>query len=169
MGGCVERYGPCFSFLTLPQVYYAGLGHRFPQRYPDYQLLDQQKGLERALDMNVYDSERIFHPDYDDFGETAFGCGGLYITKRSLWNLVRQDEALFHCEWEDISFGLDCQRRGLPLVSTSPPSRSPQQLTPCCLPVCIRLKRRGGESAANCTSSPARNPRRAARQTSSSR
>jgi hypothetical protein len=110
----LKASGPCFSFLTLPQVYYAGIGHRFPQRYPDYQLLDQQKGLERALELNIYDSDRIFHPEYDDFGETAFCCGGLYITKRSLWNLVRQDEALFHCEWEDISFGLDCQRRGLP-------------------------------------------------------
>ena len=62
----------------------------------------------------VYDADRVFHPDYDDFSETAFCCGGLYLARRSLWNLVRQDEALFHCEWEDISFGLECQRRGLP-------------------------------------------------------
>lgn len=107
-------YGPCFAFVTLPQVYHAGVGHRFPQRYPDYQVLNQRQGLDGALHANVYDSERVFHPEYDDFAETAFCCGGLYIAKRSLWTQVRQDEALFHCEWEDVSFGLDCQRRGLP-------------------------------------------------------
>src|SRR5262249_46783877 len=59
-------------------------------------------------------ADRVGHPDYDDFAETAFCCGGLYIARRSLWNLVRQNEALYHCEWEDISFGLECQRRGMP-------------------------------------------------------
>ena len=68
----------------------------------------------RALASGVYDADRVFHPAYDDFSETAFCCGGLYLARRSLWNLVRQNEALFHCEWEDISFGLECQRRGLP-------------------------------------------------------
>ncbi len=107
-------YGACYSFVTFPQVYYADTGNHFAQRYPDYQLLDQHGGIDAAMDSGVYDADRVFHPDYDDFSETAFCCGGLYIARRSLWNLVRQDEALFHCEWEDVSFGLDCQRRGLP-------------------------------------------------------
>jgi len=110
----LSTYGPCYSFLTFPQVYYAGIDKQFPQRYPDYQLLAQDRGIEGALATGVYDADRVFHPDYDDFSETAFCCGGLYLARRSLWNLVRQDEALFHCEWEDISFGLECQRRGLP-------------------------------------------------------
>jgi hypothetical protein len=110
----IDAYGPCYSFLTFPQVYYAGLDKRFPQRYPDYQLLAQERGILGALASRVYDADRVFHPDYDDFAETAFCCGGLYLARRSLWNLVRQDEALFHCEWEDITFGLECQRRGLP-------------------------------------------------------
>ena len=110
----LSTYGPCYSFLTFPQVYYAGVDNQFPQRYPDYQLLAQDRGIQGALATSVYDADRVFHPDYDDFSETAFCCGGLYLARRSLWNLVRQDEALFHCEWEDISFGLECQRRGLP-------------------------------------------------------
>ena len=110
----LDAYGACFSFLTFPQVYYAAVEKQFPQRYPDYQLLAQERGIQGALSSGVYDPERVFHPDYDDFSETAFCCGGLYLAKRSLWNLVRQDEALYHCEWEDISFGLECQRRGLP-------------------------------------------------------
>ena len=110
----LSTYGQCYSFLTFPQVYYAGVGNQFPQRYPDYQLLSQDRGIHGALATSVYDADRVFHPDYDDFSETAFCCGGLYLARRSLWNLVRQDEALFHCEWEDISFGLECQRRGLP-------------------------------------------------------
>lgn len=110
----LKAYGPCFSFVTCPQVYYAGNGRQFPQRYPDYQLLDQHRGLGGAMRWSVYDSERVYHPEYDDFSETAFCCGGLYFAKRSLWNHVRQDEALYHCEWEDITFGLDCQRRGMP-------------------------------------------------------
>jgi hypothetical protein len=110
----LNHYGPCYSFTTFPQVYFADLQRQFPQRYPDYQLLAQERGIERALATGVYDADRVFHPAYDDFAETAFCCGGLYIARRSLWNLVRQDEALFHCEWEDISFGLECQRRGMP-------------------------------------------------------
>jgi hypothetical protein len=110
----LNAYGPCYSFLTFPQVYYAGVEQHFPQRYPDYQLLAQEQGIQGALLSGVYDADRIFHPDYDDFSETAFCCGGLYLARRSLWNLVRQNEALFHCEWEDVSFGLECQRRGLP-------------------------------------------------------
>ena len=110
----LDAYGQCYSFLTFPQVYYAGLHKQFPQRCPDYQLLAQDHGIHGALATGVYDADRVFHPDYDDFSETAFCCGGIYLARRSLWNLVRQNEALFHCEWEDISFGLECQRRGLP-------------------------------------------------------
>ena len=71
-------------------------------------------GLDGARESSVYDSERIVHPGYDDFSETAFCCGGLYLAKRSLWNRVGQDESLYHCEWEDVTFGLECQRRGMP-------------------------------------------------------
>lgn len=110
----LDAYGQCYSFLTFPQVYYAGIDKQFPQRYPDYQVLNQDRGIHGALATGVYDADRVFHPDYDDFSETAFCCGGIYLARRSLWNLVRQNEALFHCEWEDISFGLECQRRGLP-------------------------------------------------------
>ena len=110
----LSAYGQCYSFLTFPQVYYAGVERQFPQRYPDYQLLAQDRGIQGALASGVYDADRVFHPAYDDFSETAFCCGGLYLARRSLWNLVRQNESLFHCEWEDISFGLECQRRGLP-------------------------------------------------------
>jgi hypothetical protein len=110
----LDEYGQCYSFLTFPQVYYAGVDRQFPLRYPDYQLLAQQHGIEGSLETAVYDAHRVFCPDYDDFSETSFCSGGLYLARRSLWNLVRQDEALDHSEWEDISFGLECQRRGLP-------------------------------------------------------
>lgn len=110
----LDAYGRCYSVLTFPQVYYASVDKQFPQRYPDYQLLAQDRGIQGALASGVYDADRVFHPDYDDFSETAFCCGGIYLARRSLWNLVRQNESLFHCEWEDISFGLECQRRGLP-------------------------------------------------------
>jgi hypothetical protein len=110
----LNEYGVCYSFLTFPQVYYAGVHRQFPLRYPDYQLLAQEQGLEGSLETAVYDAHRVLCPDYDDFSETSFCCRGLYLARRSLWNLVRQDETLYHCEWEDISFGLECQRRGLP-------------------------------------------------------
>ncbi len=106
--------GRTASFVTFPQVYFADTTRRFPQRYPDYQVLYQREGIQAAHLSNIYDSNHILHPSYDDFSETAFCCGGLYVTRRTLWNLVRQDEALYHCEWEDISFGLDCQRKGMP-------------------------------------------------------
>ncbi len=110
----LRAYGPCFSFLTFPQIFYADLDRRFPQRYADYQVLDQRRGLVDALESHVYHGGRVFYPPYDAFYETAFCCGGLYVAKRSLWQRVSQNEALFHSEWEDVSFGLECQRRGMP-------------------------------------------------------
>jgi hypothetical protein len=110
----LNEYGSCYSVLTFPHVYYADVERRFPQRYPDYQVLEQRTGLDAARRDAVYNSDCVFHPDYDDFSETAFCCGGLYIVRRSLLRRVPQDETLFHSEWEDIAFGLDCQRRGIP-------------------------------------------------------
>lgn len=110
----LREYGSCFSILTFPQVYFADLDRRFPQRYADYQVLHQQHGVNEALAHRVFAGERVLYAPYDDFYETAFCCGGLYLAKKSLWTTVRQDEALYHCEWEDIVFGLECQRRGIP-------------------------------------------------------
>jgi hypothetical protein len=106
--------GPCFSFLTFPQVFFADSDRRFGQRYADYQVLYQSGGVQRALESKVFAGERIWYVGYDDFYETAFCCGGLYVAKRCLWNRVRQDDSLYHCEWEDVTFGLECQKRGMP-------------------------------------------------------
>jgi hypothetical protein len=110
----LRAYGPCFSFLTFPQVFFADTDRRFPQRYADYQVLYQRRGIAQALETHVYAGSHVLYAAYDDFYDTAFCCGGLYVAKRSLWMQVNQNEALFHCEWEDVSFGLECQRRGLP-------------------------------------------------------
>lgn len=110
----LREYGPCYSVTTFPEVYYADTERRFPQRYPDYQVLIQQRGLDVARESHVYDTNFILHPDYDDFTETSYCCGGLYIMRRTLWQRIPQDEGLFHCEFEDVSFGLECQRRGIP-------------------------------------------------------
>jgi len=110
----LKGYGPCYSFVTFPHVYYAGAEQRFPQRYPDYQVLAQKHGLDLARQSHVYDTNDILHPDYDDFSETSYCCGGLYITRKTLWQRVPQEEGLFHCEFEDVSFGLECQLRGIP-------------------------------------------------------
>jgi hypothetical protein len=110
----LKGYGRCYSFVTFPHVYYAGTERHFPQRYPDYQVLAQTAGLDVARRSHVYDTNHILHPDYDDFSETSYCCGGLYISRKTLWQRVPQDEGLFHCEFEDVSFGLECQLRGLP-------------------------------------------------------
>lgn len=106
--------GSCFSIETLPQIFYADIHRRHSQRYADYQVLHQSAGIDRALDSFVFAGERVWYAPYDDFYETAFCCGGLYVAKKSLWAGVQQNEALFHCEWEDIVFGLECQKRGIP-------------------------------------------------------
>lgn len=110
----MRRYGNVYSILTCPQFYFPESSRSFLQRYPDYQVLLQQKKLEDTFVHKIYHSDRVFHPRYDDFMETCFCCGGLYVAPRSLWQFVKQDESLFHCEWEDIHFGLECQRRGIP-------------------------------------------------------
>ena len=106
--------GAAGPVTTFPQVYYADLDRRHAIRYADYQLLLQDEGLAAARASHVYAFERVMYPAYDDFDEAAFCCGGLYVTTRAAWQMVRQDEALYHCEWEDISFGLACQAMGLP-------------------------------------------------------
>jgi hypothetical protein len=110
----MRRYGSVFSTLTFPQFYFPEVTKTVPQRYPDYQALLQDSNLEETFSHKTYHADRIFHPQYDDFLETAFCCGGLYVTKRSLWQFCRQDESLYHCEWEDVHFGLDSQRKGIP-------------------------------------------------------
>jgi len=110
----IERYGPVFSILTFPQVYHPDYKRECVQRYPDYQLLSLDTGIRDTFVTKVYDGNRIFHPRYDDFSETAFCCGGVYLTKTAIWKLIRQDESLFHCEWEDVLFGLESQRMGIP-------------------------------------------------------
>jgi len=109
-----RNYGACYAFLTFPHVYYAGEGKRFPQRYPDLHHLVQSRHLDVARQSHVYDTGRMFHAEYDDFSETSYCCGGMYIARRTLWQRLPQDEGLFHYEFEDVSFGLECQRRGMP-------------------------------------------------------
>ena len=40
-------------------------------------LLKQRQGLAHAFATRIYDSERVFHPQYDDFADTAFCCGAV--------------------------------------------------------------------------------------------
>jgi hypothetical protein len=110
----LRSMGRAIGVCTFPQVFYADADRQFPQRYAEYQVLHQQQGLRDALASGVYAGEHILYSPLDDFSETAFCCGGLYVTTRTVWARVGQDEALYHCEWEDVSFGLDCQRRGIP-------------------------------------------------------
>lgn len=110
----MQRYGQTFSVITFPQAYFPDSSRAFMLRYPDYQvLLDAGKYPQRGGG-KIFNSDNIFHLKYDDFYPSSFCCGGLYVAKKALWNMVRQDESLFHCEWEDVVFGLACQEKGIP-------------------------------------------------------
>ncbi len=108
------NYGNDFSVVTFPEPYYLHQNRSIHHRYPDYQVLRQKEKLQLALDSKVFQQDSINYLNYDDFHETAFCCGGVYVTKKSLWNMVRQDEALYHAESEDVLFGLQCQQLGIP-------------------------------------------------------
>ena len=110
----LKRYGKTFSFVTFPQVYFSDRMGTCIQRYPDYQVLKSPGDLAKQRRAAIFDGHYIFHPRYSDFHETAFCCGGLYVAKKTVWNLVRQNEALYHCEWEDAVFGLESQMMGIP-------------------------------------------------------
>lgn len=110
----LRSYGACFSVLTFPQVFAVDKDRRFTQRYADYQVLFRTRDVQAALEARVFNGPDVLYAAYDDFYETAFVCGGLYVAKKSIWQRVKQDEGLFHCEWEDVTFGLECQRRGIP-------------------------------------------------------
>lgn len=110
----MSEYVPVFSVITFPEFFFPDSSRSFLQRYPDYQVLIQKQNLDETFVHKIYNSQNIFHPRYDDFSETAFCCGGIYVTKRSIWQLIKQDESLYHCEWEDILFGLAAQRKGIP-------------------------------------------------------
>ncbi len=110
----LRRYGRTFSVVTFPQTYYADRTGECIQRYPDYQVVKWTGDIAVLARSGTIDGHYVFHPQYNDFHETAFCCGGLYVTKKSLWNLVRQDESLFHAEWEDVIFGYQCQKFGIP-------------------------------------------------------
>lgn len=110
----MHRYGDLFSVLTFPQLYFADVSRSCVQRYPDYQVLLMGEGIQDTFRTKLFNGNQIFHPRYDDFMETAFCCGGVYVIKKCIWNLIRQDESLYHCEWEDVLFGLEAQSKGIP-------------------------------------------------------
>jgi hypothetical protein len=105
---------PSRGVCTFPQVYRIDGPGRFTQRYADYQVLHQRSGIQAALAARVFAGEHVLYMAYDDFAETAFCCGGLYVTSRTILQRVPQDEGLYHGEWEDVVFGLECQRAGIP-------------------------------------------------------
>ncbi len=108
------KYGNDFAFVTFPEPYYPHDSRCCALRYPDYQVLLQDGKYQEAIDSCVFQLDNVYHPRYDDFYETAFCCGGVYVTKKSLWNMVRQNESLYHAECEDILFGLQSQQLGIP-------------------------------------------------------
>jgi hypothetical protein len=112
--GVMGNYGNDFAFVTFPEPYYPHQNRSCSIRYPDYQVLLQKEQLQEAIDTRIFQQDNVYHPRYDDFYETAFCCGGVYVAKKNLWNLVRQDESLYHAECEDILFGLRCQQKGIP-------------------------------------------------------
>jgi len=110
----MERYGPAFSVLTFPQFYFPEANRACLHRYADYQVAMPGPRLPAMLESRIFDPEEVLYLRYDDYAPSAFCCGGVYVAKKAVWNSVRQDESLFHCEWEDIVFGLECQRAGIP-------------------------------------------------------
>ncbi|MBN2809613.1 MAG: hypothetical protein JXR80_09005 [Deltaproteobacteria bacterium] len=110
----MDSYGSDFAFATFPEAYYPHRDRSCSLRYADYQVLLQQEQLQESIDTRIFQQDNVYYPSYDDFHETAFCCGGIYIAKKSLWNMVRQDEALFHSESEDLLFGLQSQQLGIP-------------------------------------------------------
>lgn len=112
--GAMERYGPAFSVLTFPQFYFPEANRACLHRYADYQVAMPGPRLPAMLESRIFDPEEVLYLRYDDYAPSAFCCGGVYVAKKAVWSSVRQDESLFHCEWEDIVFGLECQRAGIP-------------------------------------------------------
>ena len=123
----MKRWGPLFGVIGLPNHYQADRTGEHVIRYADYQTL--LGTAPRSPDERyIYNEDNICNLDYADYQGAPFICGGAYIAKRKLFLAVGQDESLFHCEWEDVAFGLECLRHGVPhrvnpftsIVSTSP-------------------------------------------------
>lgn len=112
----LQRYGDVFPFYTFAQFHYPNEQRVGRLRYPDYQAFVAPHDVDRTLRTGVVQRRFIQDPDpaYEDFGEGAFCCGGIYVTKRRLWQWVPQDESLYHAEYEDVIAGLQAQRAGIP-------------------------------------------------------
>ncbi len=110
----MRRYGDVFGVLTFPQVYFPEASRSCFHRYADWQIVAESRRLPSMVASRIFDPTEVLYLRYDDYAPSAFACGGVYVVKKAVWNLVRQDESLYHCEWEDIAFGLDCQRAGIP-------------------------------------------------------
>ncbi|MDD3014530.1 MAG: hypothetical protein PHC34_12580 [Candidatus Gastranaerophilales bacterium] len=113
----LKNYGKVLSMLTVPQFYFYDLEKKYIHKYPDYHLvMDDPIFKKWDYDKAAYKFEftRLVNLFYDDFYETASCCGGIYITHKSIWNFIKKHEALLHCELEDVMFGLEVQRVGVP-------------------------------------------------------
>jgi hypothetical protein len=110
-----EAFGPVPGVTTFPQFFFPDATRTLCFRNVDYQAY-------RPIRTDARDAERLAsfrldqfsYPQYNDWRETFHINGGAYLTRRSLWLAVPQDEKLCHGDWEDVVHGVQCHAFGIP-------------------------------------------------------
>lgn len=111
----VGLLGPAPGITTFPQLFFPEPSRTAFYRNVDYQATlpvgECMRSAERLVNFRL---DQFAYPRYNDWRETFHVNGGAYLARRSLWNAVPQDEALFHGEWEDVVHGIASHKFGIP-------------------------------------------------------
>lgn len=108
------RFGPAPGITTFPQLFFPEPSRTFFFRNVDYQVTRSHESMKSAIRLVNFRLDQFAYPQYNDWRETVHVNGGAYVTRRTLWRCVPQDEALYHGDWEDVVHGLACHRFGIP-------------------------------------------------------
>lgn len=117
----VVRFGDDYPFTGFTSFWFADSWRAVPRRYSDFcvgQFVpDVLRGVNRPGRHDLHQFERMRfvaqHPARAMFGH-EYLTGSLYLCKRSLWQFLPQNEALFWGEYEDVEQGIRAAVAGIP-------------------------------------------------------
>lgn len=117
----VQRFGDDYPFTAFPSYWFADRWFAVPRRYSDFCAVKQVAECLRSdkrPDRNSlpeFESMDFFtqHPCRASFGQDYL-TGSLYLCKRSVWQHLPQNEALYWNDYEDVEHGIRAALAGIP-------------------------------------------------------
>ncbi|WP_435952403.1 hypothetical protein [Dryocola sp. BD626] len=118
----VEKFGDDYPFTGFQSFWFADTWQAVPRRYSDAGVALAETGMDFLATRRLASEElplfsvmplAVRHPERTDFGRDYL-TGSLYLCKRSVWQHLPQNEALYWQEYEDLEQGFAAALAGIP-------------------------------------------------------